>query len=252
MYRIERRDEVTSTNDICIEKAHEGLEGHYVCSARMQTKGRGRNGRSWVSEDRVGLYLSIMERPSCSPQVAPLFSLVMGLAAYQAVKEVAGIEVQLKWPNDLVVHGKKLSGILAQMELNGGEVGCVVVGIGVNLFQKTFPVEIEKTATSVFLETGQEESDIFYEKLEKSIVKWWETYYNQVLSDKGFQGLKCQYEEICVNIGKEILVLDPKEEYQGICEGITEDGSLIVRKKDDTLTYIRCGEVSVRGIYGYV
>ncbi len=252
MYRFDRREEVTSTNDVCLENAKNGDPGNYVCSAKRQTKGRGRNGRSWVSEEKVGLYMSILERPGCSTAVAPIFSLAMGLAACKALEEIAGIQPKLKWPNDLVINGKKLSGILAQMLLNGSEIDCVVIGIGVNLFQKTFPAEISKTATSLYLETGIEEDDIFREKIEKSIVKWWETYYNQVLLDNGFVTIREEYRKICANIGKEVRVLDPKEEYQGICEDVGDDGSLLVRTSDGALHEIRCGEVSVRGIYGYI
>lgn len=267
MYEIERREEVTSTNDICLAWAKEGKSGHRVCSAGKQTKGRGRNGRSWVSEEKVGLYLSVLERPECETATAPLFSLAMGLAAVKAVEEVSGLKAKLKWPNDLVVNGKKLSGILAQMGLSGNRVDYVVMGIGVNLFQKMFPDEIAETATSILLEKGfsqagqaekgcmqnsQATQELFREKLENAIVKWWKTYYNQVLTDQSFSGLKEEYERCLANIGREVTVLDPAGEYRGICKGISDEGGLLVQTADHTLHEVRSGEVSVRGIYGYV
>lgn len=267
MYEIERREEVTSTNDICLDWAKEGKSGHRVCCAGKQTKGRGRNGRSWVSEEKVGLYLSVLERPECKTDTAPLFSLAMGLAAVKAVEEVCGLKPGLKWPNDLVLGGKKLSGILAQMGLRGNQVDHVVVGIGVNLFQESFPEEIRKTATSIFLEGGFPETgsaedgqakedqvlrELFREKLENAIVKWWETYYNHVLQNQSFAGLKEEYEQHLANLGREVTVLDPAGEYRGRCKGVNAEGSLLVETEDHILHEIRSGEVSVRGIYGYV
>lgn len=252
MYEIERREEVTSTNDICLAWAAEGKSGHRVCCAQKQTKGRGRNGRTWISREKVGLYLSVLERPDCEVSVAPLFSLAMGLAAVRAVEEVSGLTPQLKWPNDLVIGGKKLSGILSQMGMKKNRVDYVVSGIGINLFQSSFPEEIADTATSIRLENGQQPEDAFREKLENSIVKWWESYYNHVLQNQSFAGLKEEYEQCLVNLGREVTVLEPAGEYRGICKGINEEGSLLVETAEKKIREIRSGEVSVRGIYGYV
>ncbi|MGN0170943.1 MAG: biotin--[acetyl-CoA-carboxylase] ligase [Lachnospiraceae bacterium] len=252
MYEIERREEVTSTNDICLLWAKEGKSGHRVCCAGKQTKGRGRNGRNWISQEKVGLYLSVLERPDCSITTAPLFSLAMGLAGVRAVEEVSGLTPKLKWPNDLVIGGKKLSGILSQMGLEKDRVDYVICGIGINLFQDSFPDEIADTATSILLENGQQPDDFFREKLENSIVKWWETYYNHVMQNQSFAGLKEEYEQCLANLGQEVRVLDPAGEYSGICKGIDQEGSLLVETADHVLHKVRSGEVSVRGIYGYV
>ncbi|MCR4956907.1 MAG: biotin--[acetyl-CoA-carboxylase] ligase [Lachnospiraceae bacterium] len=252
MYTLDRREEVTSTNDVCKEMAAKGTEGKYACSAMEQTKGRGRLGRTWVSEKNVGLYMSILERPHFAPEVAPLLSVAAGMAVVHAVKEVAGLKAQLKWPNDVVVNGKKLCGILAEMELEGNHIEYVVVGIGVNLFHKTFPEEIKETATSISLETGMEENSMFREKMEKSIVKWWETYYNQVLQDKSIRGFKEEYLGLLANYKEKVRVLDPAGEYTATCIGVDEDGSLLVKTEDRIEKKVRSGEVSVRGIYGYV
>lgn len=257
MYKIERRQTVTSTNDVCMEHGARGGKEHYVCCAGMQTKGRGRNGREWISPDATGLYLSIMERPDMDANLAPMLSIVMGLAAVRAVEEVSLVKPKLKWPNDLVVDGKKISGILAQMQLTGESIDYVVIGIGINMFQTEFPEEIAKKATSLLLEQGIREADlknssIFREKMENSIVKWWETYYNQFMQVKSLEPFIEEYRKASVNIDKRVKILDLKESYTGTCLGITKGGELVVELEDHTKKIVRSGEVSVRGIYGYV
>lgn len=257
MYQIDRRDKVGSTNDVCLEHGAKGGLEHYVCCAAMQTKGRGRLGRTWESPSETGVYLSVMERPKISAKLAPILSLLMGLAACKAVEEVSLAKPKLKWPNDLVLNGKKLSGILAQMQLSGDEIDYVVVGIGVNLFQTEFPEEISKTATSLLLEDGIEASEMenksdFREKMENAIVKWWATYYNQFMQEQSFASFLEEYKSLSANIDKRVRVLDPNGEYEGMCRDLTQSGELIVELDDGTKRVIRSGEVSVRGIYGYV
>lgn len=256
MYQIDRREEVTSTNDICMEEGARGKE-RYVCSARCQTKGRGRLGRSWLSKKNEGIYLSILERPKCETSFVPQLSLVMGIAAAKALEQVTGLSVKLKWPNDIVVDGKKLSGILAQMQLDGDQIDYVVIGIGINLFHEAFPEDLPY-ATSVWLEYQKigrkmpDDPEQLREKIENAIVKLWETYYNQIMQANSFSVMKQEYEDYLINMDQEVIVLDPKGEYGGRCLGVSPNGGLLVQTDQDGVKEITSGEVSVRGIYGYI
>ena len=257
MYTLDRRQEVTSTNDICMEQGRQKRPGNYVCIARCQTKGRGRQGRDWFSQKDTGIYMSFLERPDCRIDLAPQLSLVMGLAAVKAIEETTGLKASLKWPNDLVIEGRKLSGILAQMQLEHNKIDYIVVGIGINLFQESFPDDLCH-ATSILLEYKKqgrilgENRDTFREKIENAIVKWWETYYNQIIRANSFEGIKEEYEACLANLGKDVMVLDPQGEFRATCLGISKDGALLVERQNHTIEEIRSGEVSVRGIYGYI
>lgn len=125
---IERIETIDSTNEELIRRGREGAMPQ-VLIAKEQTAGRGRLGRTWVSKKGDGLYMSILVRPDIPLEKAPLLSLIMGLAAHDAVKEATGIDTRLKWPNDLVIDGKKVSGILAASEIEGSSLKFIVIGI---------------------------------------------------------------------------------------------------------------------------
>ena len=217
--------------------------------AEIQDGGRGRRGRSWVSPAGVGIWMSLLLRPEISPISASTLTLVMALAAQKGIKEATGIESQIKWPNDLVLNKKKICGILTEMGTEFMEIKYVVMGIGINVNQEGFPEELRETATSLYLETGKK---YHRSQIIERILEALEEYYGIFVKTEDMSALLEEYNEKLVNRGQEVCVLDPKGEYRGLCQGITKTGGLLVELPDGTVTEVISGEVSVRGVYGYV
>ena len=147
-----------STNRVALELGHAGEPEGAVVLAEEQTAGRGRGGRAWHSERATGIYVTLLLRPKLAPVQAPLLTMMAGLSAHSAVQALTGLEVDLKWPNDLLVRGRKLGGILTEMHAEPGQIRFVIVGIGLNVNQEKFPGELANLATSLRAETGKPQS----------------------------------------------------------------------------------------------
>lgn len=245
--KIERVNTIDSTNEELIRRARVGGMPQ-VLIATEQLAGRGRLGRTWVSNKGEGLYMSFLLRPEISVEKAPLISLIMGLAAHEAIKEATGIETKLKWPNDLVIDGKKVAGILASSEIKDGKPDFVVIGIGINMFHSEFPEEIAVTATSLKLAGGT----FIREDLENSIVKSFNRYYDIFIREESFRAFMEEYNSLTVNVDRRVKVIEPGNEYEADSMGVNENGELMVRLDSKEIKCIRSGEVSVRGVYGYI
>lgn len=241
-------DEIDSTNNRAKQLGEEGADEGTVVIADHQTGGRGRVGRSFDSPKGEGLYLSILLRPEIRPDRAPQLTPLAALAVRKALYETAGLETKIKWPNDIVRNGKKLCGILTEMSMTGNAVSHVVVGIGINVHQKAFPTEISEVATSVFLESGIETSR---KELANCLLTAFFSYYEEFLKTTDLANFLEEYDSALINRGEKVSVLDPKDPYTGIAEGIDESGALLVRTGEE-IRKVSSGEVSVRGVYGYV
>ena len=216
--------------------------------AEEQTAGRGRRGRSWQSEKGANIAMSLCLEPKLRTEHAAGLTLVMALAVAEGIKKVTGREPQIKWPNDIVLNGRKICGILTEMCFkDGGYI--VVIGVGINVNNTGFPEDIKGTASSLKLETGAE---ISREALIASVMECFENYYEIYEQTEDLALLKEQYESMLANKNREVNVLDPKEPYKGTAMGINSAGNLIVVCEDGTEKEVYSGEVSVRGIYGYV
>ena len=216
--------------------------------AEEQTAGRGRRGRSWQSEKGANIAMSLCLEPKLRTEHAAGLTLVMALAVAEGIKKVTGREPQIKWPNDIVLNGRKICGILTEMCFkDGGYI--VVIGVGINVNNTGFPEDIKGTASSLKLETGAE---ISREALIASVMECFENYYEIYEQTEDLALLKEQYESMLANKNREVNVLDPKEPYKGTAKGINSAGNLIVVCEDGTEKEVYSGEVSVRGIYGYV
>lgn len=242
-------EETDSTNTRIRELAKEGLEEGTTVWADCQTAGKGRRGRSWESPAGENLYFSILLRPKLEPGKAPMLTLVMAYSIAKVLKEQENFSVQIKWPNDLILSGKKICGILTEMMLSGREVDFVIVGVGVNVNVSEFPEELQDKATSLYLEKGE---SFEREKLLQQILKEFDKQYKTFMQVQDLSFMQNEYNQILVNKDKEVLVLEPGNEYQAIALGINESGELLVKKDDDNIENVFAGEVSVRGIYGYV
>ena len=241
-------DAVDSTNTQCRRLAAEGVV-NAVVTADCQTAGRGRMGRSFQSPAGKGLFFSILWRPDCAPEELLPLTALSAVAVCRAVQRVTGVRPQIKWPNDLVLSGKKICGILTEMSTDLDSIRYIIVGIGINVNTPDFPEDIAATATSLYLESGKSWKR---SELIAAIMKRMEQYYEIFLKTADLSGLKEEYESKLANLGRQVKVLAPKQEYCGICRGITDGGELLVEREDGSISQVMSGEVSVRGIYGYV
>jgi BirA family biotin operon repressor/biotin-[acetyl-CoA-carboxylase] ligase len=243
--------ETGSTNLDAKRLADEETPTGALVVADMQTAGRGRRGRDWVSPAGKDIYMTLMLRPECRPEKASALTLVMALAVLEAMREFMPLDkpMGIKWPNDIVIDNKKACGILTEMSAELDGIHYVVIGVGINVNQTEFSDEISKTATSIFIVNGDK---INRSRLVARVMHYFEKDYEIFEKTWDLTGLVDKYNKYLVNCGKEVRVLDPKGEYDAIAEGINENGELIVRRKDNGETVlVYAGEVSVRGVYGY-
>lgn len=239
-----------STNDDCVCFLKEGAEHGVVVAAGQQTGGKGRRGRSWSSPPGESVYMSIGLRPEFSPDHASMLTLVMALAVTSALEQTCGVkDAWIKWPNDIVIGGRKVCGILTEMHLEGERIDYVVIGVGVNVNSREFLPELTQMATSLWIECGQiYECDCITE----AILKSFEQYYEKFVETCDMSAIMGEYVEKMINVGRKVRVLDPQGEYAATARGINEKGELLVEREDGTIEAVYAGEVSVRGIYGYV
>lgn len=238
-----------STNLYARSLAQKGYPDGTLVVAESQTAGKGRRGRRWSSPAGSNIYMSLLLRPDIPPYCASMVTLVAGMAVSRAVREMTGLPAQIKWPNDVVVNGRKICGILTEMSTEMESIHYIVTGIGINVDQQDFPEEIVATATSLRIEAAKK---ISRSALIACTMGQFEAYYDQFLKTKDLSLLKAGYEAMLANIDREVLVLDPDGEYKGICRGIDEAGRLLVDTLEGEIRRVLSGEVSVRGIYGYV
>ncbi len=241
--------EIDSTNVRAKLLAEKGAPEGTLVIAESQTDGKGRRGRSWVSPPGEGLWFSLVLRPQIRPSITPTLTLVSAIAAAAGIEDVTGLPTRIKWPNDIVISGKKAVGILTELSAEAQETHYVVVGIGINVNMREFPEEIRKTATSLYLESGTffRRSDIV-----AAVIKRMESYYTTYMETVSLEALRDEYTKRLVNRGREVVILEPQRERRGVCEGIDQNGCLLVRGEDGKVERVISGEVSVRGIYGYV
>ena len=242
-------DEIDSTNNRAKEAGDNGAAHGTLFVADMQVAGKGRRGRVWKSPSGSSIYMTILLYPDIPPVKAPQLTLLMAIAVAEGIQEVTGLETKIKWPNDIVYQGKKLCGILTEMSADMDQIHYVIVGIGINVQMTDFPKEIQNTATSLKLVTGK---TLLRNELLAKVLEEFEVLYEQFVSAESLKNLKAEYESRLANKDNRVNVLAPSGAWQGICLGIKEDGALLVQREDGKVEEVIAGEVSVRGIYGYV
>lgn len=242
-------DTIDSTNTKAQELAEKGYPSGTLVVADKQESGKGRRGRSWVSPSGTGIFMTLMIKPDINPNNASMLTLVAALAVAKAITSVTGEEALIKWPNDIVINGKKVCGILTEMNAQFDYINHIVVGIGINVHNESFPEEISQMASSLMIEAGGKR--FHRAQIIAETMSYFEQYYDTFLETQDLSALVREYDELLVNRNKSVRVLDPKEPFDGKAMGITPKGELIVDTWESR-KLVSSGEVSVRGIYGYV
>ncbi len=240
-------DTVNSTNDLAKDMARNNAQNGTIILSGHQSAGRGRMGRSFVSPAGKGIYLSLILRPQCPPKKLMHLTCAVAVAACDAIEEVTGVRPGIKWINDLVLGKKKLGGILTELSTQQELVNYAVVGIGINCSQKAadFPEEIRDIAISLeeFTDTPVDQPKL----IEALISHLYEMHTN--LFSKDFM---TAYRKDCITLGQEISVVTGENIIHGKAVDLDSQGGLIVQYPDGTCKTVNAGEVSIRGMYGYV
>ena len=227
-----------------------------------QIAGRGRRGRSWSIQKGEDIACSLVLKPQLEAKEASMLTLIAAMAVQKGIsytlsecqKDIESLDIlnkniQIKWPNDIVYNKKKVCGILTEMNADMDGISYVIIGIGINVNKIGIPEELKHMATSIKIESG---ITIHRAKLVSYIMEQFEHLYDVFMETKDFSRLKKDYESYLVNYANEVVVLHPKESFSGICRGISEKGDLIIEDEKGNIKEVFSGEVSVRGIYGYV
>jgi BirA family transcriptional regulator, biotin operon repressor / biotin---[acetyl-CoA-carboxylase] ligase len=235
--------ETNSTNDVAEKLARDGVAEGVVVFAESQTKGRGRLGRKWISPARKGLWFSVLLRPQLHPLETTQLTVISATALRRAIKTVCGLNAEIKWPNDILLGGKKVAGILTEMSAEIDRVRHVIIGIGVdvNLDAAEFPAELEKIATSLKAATGE---IISRAELAVEILRELDFDYARVCGGK-FPAVADEWESACVTIGKNVSVHVGDRKFRGRAESLDDDGALLVRTEHGHLERVIGGDVTL-------
>ncbi len=236
-------ESIDSTNLIAMKLAEKGSPEGTVVIADSQTKGRGRLGRAWVSPPMAGIYMSVIVRPGLEPKDATLLTIMAAIACATAIRNTTGLQVKIKWPNDLMVSDKKLGGILTEMKSDPDRIIFAVIGIGinVNMKRKSFPPEVQPIATSIKEELGRIQSRTFIiAEILKEIERWY-----KVLIRTGRSPLLDEWRRLSSTLGSKVKVTAGRDIFTGTAENIDDEGMLILRLPSGILKRISAGDLTV-------
>lgn len=238
-------EETDTTNNRARELALEGASEGTLVVAEKQTAGRGRRGKVWESPLGTGIWMSLVLRPQIAPAEASVLTLLCGLATAEAIEAETGLSAGIKWPNDILINGKKAVGILTEMDCEMSEVHFVIPGIGINVNTASFPPEIAEIATSLYLECGK---TVSRRRLVHRVLERLEEHYETFLRTGSFAAMLEDYRKHCITLGKEVHVLG-REPFFAEALDITPEGELLVRRADNGKEeVVFSGEVSIRGV----
>lgn len=238
-------EETDTTNNRARELALEGAPEGTLVVAEKQTAGRGRRGKVWESPLGTGIWMSLVLRPQIAPAEASVLTLLCGLATAEAIEAETGLSAGIKWPNDILINGKKAVGILTEMDCEMSEVHFVIPGIGINVNTASFPPEIAEIATSLYLECGK---TVSRRRLVHKVLERLEAHYETFLRTGSFAAMLEDYRKHCITLGKEVHVLG-REPFFAEALDITPEGELLVRRADNGKEeVVFSGEVSIRGV----
>ena len=239
-------ESVDSTNDYLKKIGNDVQEGTVVISEE-QTKGKGRLGRNWQSKSKEGIWMSIILKPQIMPYKAPFVTLIAGAAIVKALNDLQ-VPAKIKWPNDIIINNKKVSGILTELSAEIERINYVVVGIGMNVKNLYFDKELEEKATSLYKE------DYYLSRVElvSQIIYEFEKLYKDYIENNNKEEILRICKEYSAILNKDVYIIKDDKKELVKCIDISNDGNLVVRDNNDTIQEILSGEVSIRGVKGYV
>ncbi|MEO4053144.1 biotin--[acetyl-CoA-carboxylase] ligase [Solibacillus sp. CAU 1738] len=243
--KIYHYDEVTSTQLIAHDLVRDGAEDGTVVIAETQTAGRGRMLRPWDSAVGKGIWMTVIIRPDVLPYQAPQFTLVTAVAAVKAMRTLYNnFTAVIKWPNDILINGKKSVGILTEMVAETDRVQALLIGIGINANQQMedFPEELQTIATSIALEEGEE---IDRAEFVAEFLKYLEQYSDHYV-EHGFSHIKELWEEASATIGKQVRATTLREVIEGEAIGITESGVLEIRTSSGEIKGVYSADIEIK------
>jgi len=235
--KIHYFDYLSSTMDLAMQLGIQAAPNGTLVLAESQTKGRGRLGRSWFSPKYKGIYLSLILRPKISPSAAPILTLLSAVSICEAVKKVVGLDAQIKWPNDVFICNKKISGILTEMNAEVDKVNFVVIGIGLNV--NNDKKSLIAQATSLKEQAGQSVSRIL---LLQELLRRIENNYS-LLEDKGAQAIIDKWRSFSLTLGRRVKVYCQDKHIEGAAVDIDQDGALLIRKDSGLMQKVFSGDV---------
>jgi BirA family biotin operon repressor/biotin-[acetyl-CoA-carboxylase] ligase len=233
--------EAVSTNTLAMEMAAKGALDGTVVIAETQTGGKGRLGRTWISP-KGNLYISVILRPEVPPHKAPLITLMGAVAAAATIQQQLDVQAGIKWPNDILISGKKAAGLLTEMRAEPDRVKHVVLGIGinVNMDMAELPAPLRKLSTTLSTETGKKiDRALFLQQFLAQLDQWY-----QVFLKSGAKVVEA-WEMFNTTVGNRVAVSGPGETFEGMAQGIDADGRLILKLDDGTLRQVAAGDVTI-------
>jgi BirA family biotin operon repressor/biotin-[acetyl-CoA-carboxylase] ligase len=238
---IHFKESVDSTQKIAKELANENAPEGTIVLAEEQIGGRGRMGRPWHSPKYTGVWMSMILRPNIPLQQTPQLTLMTAVAVAQAIEEITDLTPQIKWPNDILINGKKVTGILTELQAEADRVFAIIIGVGINANQKVedFPEELRSIATSLAIEKGEKVSR---SQLIQSMLTNFEKLY-LIYLEKGFAPIKLLWESYAISIGKTIVARTLTDNIRGFAKGITDDGVLILEDETGKEHYIYSADI---------
>ncbi|MBF8983590.1 biotin--[acetyl-CoA-carboxylase] ligase [Lutibacter sp. B2] len=249
--KIYHFESVDSTNNVAKKMAHEGAIEGTVVIAEEQTKGRGRLGREWLSPKGDGIWMSIILRPEISPSEAMIITQVTAAAITLAMRKILHEDIGIKWPNDIVLHKKKVCGILTEMSAELDSMNFIVVGMGVNanVDIEDFPEEVKDKAISMKTYFGEAVSR---KDLTMQILHEFEALYSDFAKNGDIKKTIDICKKYSVTLGKRVKIISRQKEIEAEAIDLTKDGQLLIRHDNGEIEEVLSGEVSVRGLYEYV
>jgi BirA family biotin operon repressor/biotin-[acetyl-CoA-carboxylase] ligase len=248
---LETYETIDSTNSRAKILALDGAQEGTIVIADAQSAGRGRMDRVWISPSNKGLWMSIILKPPISPERAPELTVLAAIATVRALEDYTGLNTAIKWPNDIVINGRKLCGMLAEIQAEPEIIRSVVMGIGinVNIQRNDFPPELQDIATSVLIESDKifSRRELLFILLENL-----ESIYYEYLKSDGLAPFIEYYKSRSATLGRNVNVIERESSFEGYALDIDKSGALMVRKNDGSIKKILSADVSVRGEKGYV
>lgn len=238
---IHFEETVESTQNIAQKLALEGAAEGTLVVAEEQLGGRGRLERKWQSPKYKGIWMSLILKPSIPILKTPQLTLLTAVAVVQGIQEATGVQADIKWPNDLLVNGKKLTGILTEMQADSDRIHSLIIGIGINVNQQLedFPEELKASATSIYLETNKSWDRA---KIIQEIMKQIEKLYLLYL-EKGFYPIKLLWESYSISLGNKVTANTLNGSIFGLAKGITDDGVLLLEDEEGVVHSIYSADI---------